>query len=327
MKPNEDVAAFLKFRLDNRLPDYHRMTPTEARQVLTQARLASRLPPPPVGSTDDLKLELAGRTLTVRQYRPERTPQQGLLPALVFFHGGGWVLGDLDTHDVLCRHLVGGAGCSVFSVDYRLAPEHPFPAAVEDACEATACLLANADAWGVDPARIVLGGDSAGAALATVAALSLGQDVADRHREAPALAGQLLMYPCVDLTLSSRSQSIQMPGLSVTHDTLAWFRTHYLPATEQQTDWRASPLFSTHLERLPPTCIVTAGLDPLVDDGFAYARKLGEAGVNVAHRHFPGQIHGFLTMSSVLPSAHAALRAVSAELRILFSDAVDAPKA
>lgn len=327
MKPHEDVAAFLKFRLENRLPDYHRMTPDEARQALTQARLASKLPPPPVGEADDLKLELAGRTLSVRRYRPAHPPREELLPTLMFFHGGGWVLGDLDTHDVLCRHLVRGAGCSVFSVDYRLAPEHPFPAAVDDACEATAWLRANAHAWGVDPARIVLGGDSAGAALATVAALSSCQDATDQRLEAPPLAGQLLMYPCVDLTLSSQSQSIQMPGLSVTHDTLAWFRGHYLPAFEQQTDWRASPLFSTNLQRLPPTCIVTAGLDPLVDDGFAYAMKLGKAGVNVSHRHFPGQIHGFLTMSSVLPSAHAAIRAVSAELRLLFSDAVDTPRA
>ncbi|WP_066273418.1 alpha/beta hydrolase [Hydrogenophaga palleronii] len=327
MKPNEDVAAFLKYRLENRLPDYHRMTPAEARQVLTQARLAAKLPPPTVGSTHDMKLELPGRTLSLRHYRPERVPQEQQLPALVFFHGGGWVLGDLDTHDVLCRQLVRGAGCSVLSVDYRLAPEHPFPAAVNDACEATAHLRANARAWGVDPACIVLGGDSAGAALATVAALSICHAASDRKLDAPALAGQLLMYPCVDLTLSSRSQSIQWPGLSVTHDTLKWFRGHYLSAAEQQADWRASPLLSPDLQRLPPTCIVTAGLDPLVDDGFAYARQLGEAGVNVAHRHFPGQIHGFLTMSGVLPSALAALDAVSAELRILFSSVVDTPDA
>lgn len=327
MKPNEDVAVFLKFRLDNRLPDYHRMTPAEARQALTQARLASKLPPPPVGVVDDLKLELVGRTLSVRHYRPEGVSPLQRLAVLVFFHGGGWVLGDLDTHDMLCRHIVRGAGCSVFSVDYRLAPEHPFPAAVNDACEATAYLRANAHAWGVDPARIVLGGDSAGATLATVAALSACHGAPGRRLEAPALAGQLLMYPCVDLTLSSRSQSIQMPGLSVTHETLAWFRGHYLSAFEQQTDWRASPLFSTDLQRLPPTCIVTAGLDPLVDDGFAYAMKLGEAGVNVVHRHFPGQIHGFLTMSGALPSAHVAIRAICAELRILFSEVADAPQA
>jgi acetyl esterase len=229
----------------------------------------------------------------------------------VYYHGGGWVLGDLDTHDVVCRALADGGRCVVIAVDYRLAPEHVFPAAVDDAAAAFAWVAQQAAALGIDPARIAVGGDSAGANLAAVLCLMV------RDGAHPMPAAQILVYPVTDLTGSHESYRRVTSGVPLTAELMYWFRDLYLPAEADQLDWRASPLRVGHLRGLPPAFVLTAGQDPLCDEGVAYARTLDRDGVQVAHLHLPNQVHGFLTMGRIIRAAGFALDTMGAYLRRL----------
>ena len=214
-----------------------------------------------------------------------------MLPGLVFFHGGGWVIGDLDSHDDLCRDLAAQAGCAVLSVDYRLAPEHRFPAAADDAIAATNWVAANAAPLGIDPKRLAVGGDSAGGNLAAVAAL------AARDAGRP-LAAQLLIYPVTDMSrFEGESYATCGEGYGLTAGAMVWFRDHYLTDANAARDWRVSPLLASDLGRSPPALVVTAEFDVLRSEGEAYAKRLAEAGVPTrAHplrRHDPRlRIHG-----------------------------------
>jgi acetyl esterase len=227
----------------------------------------------------------------------------------VYYHGGGWVIGDLETHDVLCRQLASLAGCAVVAVDYRLAPEHRFPAAVEDCRAAARWVRDNAAALAVDPARLAVGGDSAGGNLAAVVALDA------RDRGDPAIAFQLLIYPATDQTWSFPSYQANGQGYLLTQDSMRYYRNHYLPQRADDQDWRASPLFHPDHARLPPALVLTAGYDPLVDEGRAYAQKLLAAGSRCTYVCFDHQLHGFITMGKVLEEANAAVRLCAAELR------------
>src|SRR3989441_9931952 len=195
-----------------------------------------------------------------------------MLPALVFFHGGGWVIGDIEPHAVLCRQLTAGAGISVVNVDYRLAPEHKFPAAVDDAWAATRWVAAHAAALGIDAGRLAVGGDSAGGNLAAVVALLA------RDHGAPSLALQVLVYPVTDVGAESQSYADFAEGFMLTGDLMRWFTGHYLTGKHDAGDWRLSPLRAPSLARVAPAMVVMAGFDPLRDEGDAYARKLSEAG-------------------------------------------------
>jgi acetyl esterase len=243
----------------------------------------------------------------MRVYRPVVGE---ILPALVYFHGGGWTIGDLDSHDVLCRQLALGARCAVFSVDYRLAPEHPFPAAVQDCLAATRYVAENAARLNVR--GIALGGDSAGGNLAAVVALLAGD------AGAPQLAFQLLIYPATDQRCATPSQERNAQGYLLTRDAIRYFRRHYLPEERDWLDWRASPLLATNHANLPPALIITAGYDPLRDEGSAYADKLRAAGVKVAYREYADMVHGFVLFGGVLDSANAALVECAAALRSAF---------
>jgi acetyl esterase len=231
------------------------------------------------------------------------------LPALVYYHGGGWVVGDLDTHDALCRHLANGAGCAVLAVDYRLAPEHKFPAAVEDAWAALEWAAENAAALGIDRERLAVGGDSAGGNLAAIVSLMA------RNRGGPHLCYQLLLYPALDFGMHFDSYRRFAEGYLLTRATMAWFTDHYLARPAEIDDWRASPLRARDMTGLPPALIVTAGYDPLRDEGAAYARRLVESGVSICHRHYSGQLHGFLTMGKVVRAAGPALDEAAAALK------------
>ena len=223
--------------------------------------------------------------LPARAYRPEGSASAA--PGLVYFHGGGWVIGGIASTDAMCAALAADSGVTVISVDYRLAPEHPFPAAAEDAYAATAWVAEHATELGLDPARIAVGGDSAGGNIAAVAALMA------RNAGRPALAFQLLIYPNTDLTMSSRS--IKENGdlrHMLSQDSLAWFVQHYLGESDP-TDWRASPLLADSHAGLPPALVVTADLDPLVDEGEAYAAKLQQAGVPTRVERGRNMCHGF----------------------------------
>jgi acetyl esterase len=229
----------------------------------------------------------------------------------VFFHGGGWVIGDLDTHDVVCRRLAAEGQLVVISVDYRRAPENKFPAAVDDAVTATAWVARHAEELGIDAARLIVGGDSAGGNLAAVVA------IAARDGGGPAISGQVLIYPATDFAMTHRSHREPETSILLTHSVIRWFRDHYLNAARDIENWRASPARAETLAGLPPAYVLTAGADPLRDEGEEYAKRLADSGVAVTYQTFPGQFHGFFTMGKLLEQANVAARDIGAWLRAL----------
>lgn len=298
-------------RMSGALPTEQAPDLPAARIVSTNSVRAIGLEPPAGVETQDVSL-LPDAPCTVRVYRPAGT-KGAVLPALLFLHGGGWVLGDLDSHDSVCRHLAAGAGCVVVAVDYRLAPEHPFPAALDDSLSALRWLVREAGELGVDPSRIALGGDSAGANLAAVASLSAGQD----GIAAPLL--QILLYPVCDLAAQSPSYDRNGTGYILPRVTMAFFIDAYAPDLAQRGDWRLSPLRSGALAVSPPTILYTAEYDILHDEGVAFAEALKAAGVATEHRETPGQMHGFVTFGKMLPVAARVLAELAADLRSAFA--------
>ena len=289
-------------------PAYHQLSPKDARQLFRETRPASTPTPPQIGMVRDLTADGPLGPIPLRVYRPAGVPASTPLAVLVFFHGGGWVIGDLETHDVLCRQLTAGSGVSVVSVDYRLAPEHKFPAAVDDAWAATRWVVAHAGELAVDASRLAVGGDSAGGNLAAVVALLA------RDKGAPAIAVQVLIYPVTDLVGETRSYRDFAEEYLLTREGMRWFIAHYLTAEAEAADWRASPLRAQSLAGLPPALIVTAGFDPLRDEGEAYAERLRDAGVRVDSVCYGGMIHGFVPMGRLLDTAGRAISLIAGSL-------------
>src|ERR1051325_6637444 len=256
-------------------PAYNTLSPKDARQLFRETRPASTPAPPEIGAVNNLTADGPHGPIPVRVYRPVGANADTALPVLVYFHGGGWVIGDLETHDVLCRQLTAEAGIEVVAVDYRLAPEAKFPAAVDDAWAATKWVVANAGKLGADPTRIAVGGDSAGGNLAAVVAL-LARDAG-----APAIALQVLLYPVTDTSTETASYRQCADGYLLTRDGMQWFFDHYLKSPAEASDWRIAPLRAPSHAGVAPAVVITAGFDPLRDEGEAYARKLREAGVRV----------------------------------------------
>jgi acetyl esterase len=285
-------------------PPMSELTPEEARAAMGRLAALSGPPEEPV-PTDDRAIPGPGGDIPVRVYRPEsETP----LPVVVYFHGGGFVIGDISTHDTTCQRLAAGVPAVVVSVDYRLAPEHRFPAAVEDCDAATAWVAAHAAELGGDPARLAVAGDSAGGNLAAV--------VARHARDAggPAIAFQLLVYPATDMTGSLPSHTENGKGYLLTSDTMAWFLDNYL-AGENVSDPDASPLFAGDLGGLPPALVVTAEFDPLRDEGEAYAERLRQAGVKATTSRYDGMIHAFYGLDPIFDAAKRATAETVAALR------------
>ncbi len=259
-----------------------------------------------IGAVRDLPVgDLEGRL-----YVPTDAPPSG--PLLVFFHGGGWVYGDLDSHDAPCRFLAERSGVRVLAVDYRLAPEHPFPAAVEDALQAYQWVVKNAASIGADPDRLAVGGDSAGGNLAAVTAIAAAEDGLP-------LAFQLLVYPGTDMRGGAESRSMFGEGFYLTKQFMDVAKDHYTPETALHEDPRVSPLLAEIPSGLAPAYVVTAGFDPLRDEGEAYARKLAEAGVTVELHRFPDQVHGFFNVVGVGRTSRAANAEIAAKLRAAFA--------
>ena len=300
------AAALIALMAQRQIPPTHTLTPAEARRMYLERRFFSQPEPPAVSEVRALK---SASGVPLRLYRPAGSDAAAQLPVLVYFHGGGWTMGDLDTHDVLCRQLCNGAGVAVVSVDYRMGPEHRFPAAVDDCVEATRWVRAQAAALALDPQRVAVGGDSAGGNLAAVVSLVL-RDAGDA-----ALAFQLLIYPATDMRCTAPSHTRNAQGYVLTADTIAYFRGHYMPDPAQWPDWRASPLLAADHSRLPPALVLTAGYDPLVDDGRAYADTLSAAGTPCQYVCFERQIHGFIPMSRLLVEARTAVALCCAVLK------------
>jgi acetyl esterase len=286
-------------------PSLQEMTPEEARQ--TYRMLAQLSPAEDIHHVDDRHVPTPDGDVLVRVYTPAAAVGAPA-PLLMWFHGGGWVIGDLETADGTCRALANRSGAVVVSVDYRLAPEHPFPAAADDALEAVLWAVEQAEVLGVDPTKVAVGGDSAGGNLAAV--------VAQRCRDefGPALAFQLLVYPVTDLTLSHPSMEENAEGYFLTRDTMVWFRSCYVGERDPR-DPKVSPLFAQDLSGLPPALVITAEYDPLRDEGEAYAARLREAGVHAVVHRYEGQIHGFLSLVGLIDDAAGALERAAAALR------------
>ncbi len=310
MALDRDAERVLEMvRLSGR-PPYETLSAPEARELFLAAREVLAPDPPPVAEIRELSAPRpAGGAIPLRLYRGAATAYGEILPALVYFHGGGWVIGDLDTHDSLCRHLANAAQCIVVAVDYRLAPEHKFPAAVEDCFAATSWVAQKGAALGVDGERLAVGGDSAGGNLAAVVSLIA------RDRGAPKLRCQALLYPAVDCAMTHASHERFAEGYLLTRPTMKWFYEQYLREPADVDDWRASPLRAADLSGVAPALVLTAGNDVLCDEGEAYARQLQQAGVPVQLRHFPDQIHGFLAMGKIVQAAQPALDDIAAAMR------------
>ena len=306
-----DAAAVFKAFQEAGRPAYETLTAPEARDYYMQARLVSNPEPPELKSAEPLSIPAPHGAIPARIYTPKtlRT-KDGLAPCLVFFHGGGWVIGNLETHDVVCRKLAHEGELIVISVDYRLAPEHKFPAAVDDAVTATNWIAANASKLGIDPARLMVGGDSAGGNLAAVVSLHA------RDHGGAKIAGQVLVYPATEFARTHASHREPETSILLTHSVIGWFADHYMGDADR-SDWRASPARAKTLRGLPPAYVLTAGADPLRDEGDEYAARLKEAGVPVAYKHFPGQFHGFFTMGKLLKQADVAVTDIATWLKAL----------
>ncbi|BBC00539.1 MULTISPECIES: alpha/beta hydrolase [Bradyrhizobium] len=305
-----DAAAVYKAFQEAGRPAYETLTAPEARDYYRAARVVSNPEPPALESSKPLAIPAPHGAIPARIYTPNTLRKKdGLAPCLVFFHGGGWVIGDLDTHEVVCQKLAHEGELIVISIDYRLAPEHRFPAAVDDAVTATRWVAANARDFGIDAARLTVGGDSAGGNLAAVVALTA-------RAGGPKLAAQLLIYPATDFSRKHPSHSEPETSILLTHSVIGWFANHYLGDADSN-DWRASPARAKDFAGLPPAYVLTAGADPLRDEGDEYAKFLEDAGVPVTYRHFPGQFHGFFTMGKLLNQANIAVTEISAWLKTL----------
>lgn len=276
----------------------------DARRRGGSAPVAAVVPFEDVADARDLVVP-AKPPIPVRLYRP----RSETLPLLVYFHGGGWVLGSIAISDAFCRALANASGCAVLSVAYRLAPEHRYPAAVDDAYAATAWAAEHARELGIDPARLAVGGSSAGGNLAAVVALRA------RDRRGPRIAVQLLHVPVLDHDFTTPSYRANATGRGLTLAGMRWFWDHYLPDSARRAEPDASPLRAPDLHGLPPAIFVSAECDPLYDEGAAYAARLRDAGVAVTRLEYPGMVHSFMSWSSELPAARRAFDEIGAALR------------
>ena len=292
------AQALMTLMVDKGIPPVYTQTPADARDSYRARRSFTQPDAPEVGRVQNLQFSHAGVTIALRVYHPAAGVAK--LPALVYLHGGGWTIGDLDTHDVLCRSLCQQAGGVVVSVDSRLGPEHKFPAAYDDAVAAWQWVAAQAADLGIDPARIAIGGDSAGGNLAAAACLGL-RDLGCQ----PVM--QLLIYPSTLMAPDTDSYRTNGQGYMLTRESMAWYSGNYLRSPQDALDWRASPQLASSHAHLPPAWVLTAGFDPLRDEGLMYADALSRAGVSSQYVCFGRQIHGFITMGRVLHEADSAV--------------------
>ncbi|MFG6117857.1 alpha/beta hydrolase [Thalassobacillus sp. B23F22_16] len=290
-------------------PPMHELTPEEARASADFSPLAGE--PVEVAKVENRTVPSTAGDIPVRIYTPEG---EGPFPALVFYHGGGWVIGDLDTVDVPCRLLANQSNCVVISVDYRLAPEHKFPAAADDAYAVAKWAVEHGASIDVDSNRVAVGGDSAGGNLAAVVALMA------RDRGDFSLAYQLLIYPVTHHSYETKSYKDNADGYLLTKDSMEWFWDHYLRTESDGRHPYASPLLAENLNGLPPALVVTAGYDPLRDEGQAYAKRLTEAGVAVEAKCYEGMIHGFFWMPGVLEQGKQCIDQASSALKRAFEE-------
>lgn len=305
------IAAILA--LSERLgpPPIETHVPARARVLAAQGLAPLDARPRPMAAIHDMVMDTGERRIPARLYRPRWARSRG--PAVVYYHGGGGVIGSVASYDAVCRALAGDTGYPVLSVDYRLAPEHPFPAGVDDALAAYRWAREHAATLDIDPGRIAVAGDSVGGTFAAV----VSQQASDAGLPAPAL--QVLLYPGLDCTFSCPSHQTFDRGYLLSASLLRWFRGHYLTDPGLRWDLRASPLLATRLAGLPRALIITAGFDPLRDEGELYAERLRRAGVDVRYRCERSLIHGYISLTGVVVEARRAVARMNADIRALLA--------
>jgi acetyl esterase len=308
MPLDPQVKAFLEQAVALGLPPTHTLTPEAARAQMLAARAAQT--GEPVAKVQDLTVPGPGGDIPIRVYTPEGAAPFG---ALVFIHGGGWVLGSVDGSDPTCRQLVNRAGCVVVSVEYRLAPEVKFPAPLDDCYAATRWVAENAATIGVDPERIAVGGVSAGGNLAAAVTLMA------RDRGGPALVHQMLVVPVTDRSFTTASYAENGEGYGLTKDSMEWYWNHYLTGEADARNPYAAPLLAESLRGLPPAQVITSEFDPLRDEGKAYADRLQEAGVPVSYICCEGMVHGSFSMAAMFEGGRKAVDQAAAALRAAFA--------
>jgi acetyl esterase len=298
MALDPQTRKLLEFAARSRVAPYHELGPVAAREFYEKAAIALEMAPMQLHQVNDLQIEFKApsRRLLIRHYLPKPSSWSDPQPALLFFHGGGFTIGSVQTHDRVCRRLAALSGAMVFSVQYRLAPEHPFPAAVDDAFAALAWLRDEAASLGVDAQRIAVGGDSAGGTLASACAIHA-------RNQGWSLALQVLIYPGLAARQDSDSHRRMAQGYLLDATTIEWFFGHYAPSREQREDWRFAPLELTDFAGLAPVWIGHAQYDPLVDEGKAFAHRCREAGIAVEEREYAGMVHAFFQHGGMIPMA------------------------
>jgi acetyl esterase len=291
------------------LLSFSELSPDAARKQSSEMRALRNAQPPAVAHVEDRRIPGPAGSIPTRIYTPSGN---GPFPVLVYYHGGGFVIGDLESHDGVCRQLTNGAGCVTVAVDYRLAPEAKFPAAVDDCYAATRWVSEHAAQLNADPNRLAVGGDSAGGNLAAVISTMA------RDRKTPKIVFQLLIYPATDITCAAPSHKTNTEYILTPAD-IRWFMGHYLRSDDDRRNPLASPLFTASFKGLPPAMIITAEFDPLRDEGEDYGRKLREAGVPVQVSRYEGMVHGFISMSDMIDKGKAGIAEAAAALKTAFS--------
>jgi acetyl esterase len=310
MSLDPDAELVIEMIKTSGRPPSHSLLPHEVRAVYRASRQAFAPTPPDVAQVIEYTAPGPAGAIPLRAYKGLHTA--GDLPILIFIHGGGFCIGDLDTHDYLCRKIANSAKCAVISVDYRLAPEHKFPAAVQD-CEAAIVWIAEqASMLAIDRTRLAVGGDSAGGNLSAVMAHM------SRQGKLPPFRLQMLLYPSVEMSMRHPSFQLDFSRFPLNVSMVRYFHDHYLRNKEDLTDWRASPLRASVFKGLPPAFVLTAGYDPLRDEGAEYAKILEENDVPTTFVHMSDQMHGFLTMGRVIRAADTALEFAAAALSRAF---------
>ena len=292
---DKDTQEFINLRIKNNSPEIYSLTPIELRAMRAAMACTPTEHQVEIRSIRDISFKKNDRSIKIRIYKDVNKNKK--TPLIIFFHGGGFVMGDLESHDLLCRHICKKTKSTLIAIDYRLAPENKFPSALEDALDATNQIIKNFKELNFDKNKVVVCGDSAGGNLALLISIY------SKIKIIPKIHGQILIYPWVDFTMSRPSINIELNGILVNKKTLLYFAAHYLKNENDITDWRISPILFPDLSDLPPTYIFGAGIDPLVDEGEALSRRLRSFNNEVHYKLYPGQMHAFVSNIVSLPTS------------------------
>ena len=295
MKVDNDTKQFIKLRLENNVPEVENLTPIELREMRASMAAVPSEHRVQINHINEITIKSESRELKLRIYSNKNDDDNQ--PLIIFFHGGGFVMGDLDSHDLLCRHLTKKSECKLIAVDYSLAPEHKFPCSLEDSTNVVKYVFENSKQIKFDKKKVVVCGDSAGGNLALIVT------ILSKEKKLPKIIGQILFYPWIDFTMSRPSMSINLDGLIVRKSTLDYFADHYLNDNDDVTNWKISPLLYSDFYGMPITYIYGAGLDPLVDEGYALMKRLKSFENKVYYKVYEGQMHAFVSNIVSLPTS------------------------